>query len=90
MKYIATNARRRPTHAGEGFVRRMLVVDPTTRLLLFLLLSLLLQAKDLVRRMLVVDPTKRLTAQQCLEHEWIVSWLLNYDCHVGVDDCLVC
>jgi len=30
-------------------------------------------AKDLVRKMLVVEPSKRLTAQQCLEHHWIVD-----------------
>mmetsp|Transcript_52818 Transcript_52818/g.85470 ORF Transcript_52818/g.85470 Transcript_52818/m.85470 type:complete len:665 (-) Transcript_52818:184-2178(-) len=40
-------------------------------------------AKDLVRRMLVVNPQKRLTAQQCLQHPWIVNASLQEDKALG-------
>ena len=30
-------------------------------------------AKDLVRKLLVVDPKQRLTAEQALQHEWMVA-----------------
>ena len=40
-------------------------------------------AKDLVRRMLVVDPSKRLTAEQCLQHRWIVNASLQEDKALG-------
>lgn len=40
-------------------------------------------AKDLVCKMLVVDPAKRLTAEQCLEHEWITKASLQVDRALG-------
>ena len=31
------------------------------------------EAQDLIRRMLAMDTTKRYSAQECLQHEWILK-----------------
>jgi len=31
------------------------------------------EAKDFIKKILVLDPEKRLTAEQCLEHKWVVD-----------------
>ena len=35
------------------------------------------EARDFIRRLLVTDPSKRMTAEQALNHPWIVDALLN-------------